>query len=118
MTPRTEQFVYWLDAWAWDKELTLVPLAAYHDSVEHWLELIHAMHWKVMLLPYDARIAGGPCAGGHVVAVETGGGRQYAALPPGAIPALRGEIPEADYRALRRATPALAGDPTAHDERR
>ena len=107
MTPSKEHFVYWLDSWAWDKDLELVPLAAYHDSVEHWLELIHAMHWKVMLLPYDARIAGGPCDGGHVVAVETGEGRHYAALPPGAIPSLQEEIPPADYQALLRATPAL-----------
>ena len=118
MTETDEHLVYWLDPWAWDKELRLVPLHAHPDPVGLWLGLLHAQGWRVMLLPYDARIAGGPCAGGHVVAVETGEGRQYAALPPEAIAALRGEIPEADYRALRRATPALAGDPAAHDERR
>ena len=77
--------VYWLDPWAWDKELdwwrstsTRIPWT--------WLDLLHAQGWQVMLLPYDARIAGGPCDGGHVVAVETGEGRQFAALPPRAIP--------------------------------
>ena len=107
MTLAEEQLVYWLDPWAWDKELELVPLPAHQDTVERWLDLIRALRWKVMLLPYDARIAGGPCDGGHVVAVETGEGRQYAALPPGAIPSLQAEIPAADYQALLRATPAL-----------
>ena len=78
--------MYWLDPWAWDKELELVPLHEQPEPVDLWLDLIRAQGWRVMLLPYDARIEGGPCDGGHVVAVETGEGRRFAALPPGAIP--------------------------------
>jgi hypothetical protein len=107
MSERDEALVYWIDPWAWDKELALVPLHEHQDPVGLWLDLIHAKGWRVMLLPYDARIVGGPCDGGHVVAVETGEGRQFAALPAAAIPALRDEIPLADYLALVRATPAL-----------
>jgi len=107
MNVAKEPLVYWLDPWAWDKELELVPLHTHQDPVELWLDLIHALRWKLLLLPYDARIAGGPCDGGHVVAVETGQGRQYVAVPPLAIPSLHNEIPAADYQALVRATPAL-----------
>jgi hypothetical protein len=105
MKVTTEQLVYWLDPWAWDKDLALVALPADPEPVELWLDLLHTMGWKVMLLPYDARISGGPCDGGHVVAVETGEGRQFAALPAQAIPALRNEIPPSDFQALLRATP-------------
>src|SRR5579871_4831761 len=107
MSERDEALVYWIDPWAWDKEFALVPLHEHQDPVDLWLQLVHAQGWRVMLLPYDARIVGGPCDGGHVVAVETGEGRQFAALPPQAIPALRSEIPLADYQALLHATPAL-----------
>ena len=106
-----EHPVYWLDPWAWDKELELVPLHEDPEPADLWLDLVRAQGWRVMLLPYDARIEGGPCDGGHVVAVETGEGRRFAALPPGAIPGLEPELPPADYRALLRATPALAGWP-------
>ena len=107
MSTEDEALVYWIDPWAWDKEMDLRQLHEHQDPVELWLDLVHAQGWRVMLLPYDARIVGGPCDGGHVVAVETGEGRQFAALPPAAIPALRGEIPLTDYKALLRATPAL-----------
>src|SRR5207245_1347857 len=93
-----DTLVYWLDPWAWDRELELVPLDRPPEPVASWLGLIHAQGWRIALLPEDARIAGGPCDGGHVVAVETGEGRQFAALPPAALPALAGEIPAADYR--------------------
>ena len=109
MSGKDEALVYWLDPWLWDKEMELAALHEYQDPVELWLALIRAQGWKVMLLPYDARISGGPCDGGHVVAVETGAGRQFAALPPEAIPALRSEIPPADYQALLRATPVMGG---------
>ncbi|MGH2409830.1 MAG: hypothetical protein ACRDGS_05600 [Chloroflexota bacterium] len=109
MSGKKEALVYWLDPWLWDKEMELVALHEVHDPVERWLAMLRAQGWKVMLLPYDARISGGPCDGGHVVAVETGEGRQFAALPPAAIPALRSEIPATDYQALLRATPALHG---------
>jgi hypothetical protein len=104
--------VYWLDPWAWDKELELVPLPLEPLPVDEWTQLLCRQGWKVMLLPYDARIAGGPCTGGHVVVVETGEGRQFFALPPLAIPALRGFLPPKDFHALLDATPALRVDDT------
>ena len=105
--------VYWLDPWAWDKELELVPLPLEPLPVDEWTQLLCRHAWKVMLLPYDARIVGGPCDGGHVVAVETGEGRQFFALPPLAIPALRGFLPRKDYQALLDATPTLRAHDTA-----
>ena len=107
MSTDEDAVVYWIDPWTWDKEMELKPLHAQPDPVGLWLDLIHTLRWQIMLLPFDARIMGGPCDGGHVVAVETGEGRQFAALPPAAIPALRTEIPPADYNALIRATPML-----------
>jgi hypothetical protein len=108
MTDDKDTLVYWLDPWAWDKEMELMPLDRSPQSVGEWLALIHQHGWEVMLLPYDARISGGPCDGGHVVAVETGGSRQFAALPPLAILSLQTVIPGADYQAILRATPALS----------
>jgi hypothetical protein len=109
-----EPLVYWLDPWAWDKELELVPLLRPPQTVSAWLGLLHAEGWKVLLLPYDARISSGVCDGGHVVAVESGRGRQFAALQPAAIPELRTELPFADYRALLLATPAVGSMPAVH----
>lgn len=98
--------VYWLDPWAWDKELELVALPLEPPPVNDWLNLLFKQGWKVMLLPYDARIVGGPCDG-----------RQYVAVPPEAIPALYHLLPFADYRALLGATPALIERPAARTGR-
>jgi hypothetical protein len=108
MTIVETTLVYWLDPWVWDKELRLEPLPLTPQPVREWLVLVSQQGWKVVVLPYDGRIVGGPCDGGHVVAVETGEGRQYVALPPAAIPALRGYLRRKDFQALLRATPALS----------
>lgn len=108
MSDLAKNLVFWLDPWAWDKDMDIVALDRRPETVDHWLEFLHQHGWKIMLLPYDARIHGGPCDGGHVVAVETGEGRQYAAVPPAAVSALRTELPESDFQALVKATPALS----------
>jgi len=118
MNTKAEILVYWIDPWAWDKDMELRQLHQQQDPVDLWLDLVHALGWRVLLLPYDARISGGPCDGGHVVAVETGEGRQFVALPPQAIPALRDELSLADYQALVQATPALETEPVPYLARR
>ena len=55
-----------------------------------------------MLLPYDARIGGGPCDGGHVVAVETGPGPPVCGAAAGCDSRAAGRDARADYQALAR----------------
>ncbi len=94
-----EPTVWWIVPSAWEDELEVLPQ---HDPIplRHWLAILHEWGMAVVTLPYQSAIAGGPADGGRVVAVEADNGRHYFALPPAALPALRGLLPDADYDRL------------------
>ena len=94
-----EPTVLWIVPTAWEDELEVLPQ---HDPIPlwHWLAILREWGMDVVTLPYQNEIAGGPADGGRVVAVEADNGRHYFALPPAALPALRGLVPDADYDRL------------------
>jgi len=98
-TPATgnggEPMVLWIVPNAWEDELEVLPQ---HDPIplRQWLAILREWDMEIVTLPYQSGIAGGPADGGRVVAVEADNGRHYFALPPAALPALRGLVPDAD----------------------
>jgi hypothetical protein len=94
-----EPTVLWIVPTAWEDELEVLPQ---HDPIplRHWLAILREWGMDVVTLPYQNEIAGGPADGGRVVAVEADNGRHYFALPPAALPALRGLLSNADYDRL------------------
>jgi len=94
-----EPTVLWIVGSAWEDELEVLPQ---HDPIplRHWLAILREWDMEIVTLPYQSGIAGGPADGGRVVAVEADNGRHYFALPPAALPALRGLIPDAAYDRL------------------
>ncbi len=102
-TPTTgnggEPMVLWIVPSAWEDELEVLPQ---HDPIplRQWLAILREWGMEIVTLPYQSGIAGGPADGGRVVAVEADNGRHFFALPPAALPALRGLIPDDDYHWL------------------
>jgi len=94
-----EPAVLWIVPTAWEDELTVLPQ---YDPIplRQWLAILREWGMDVVTLPYQSGIVGGPADGGRVVAVEADNGRHFFALPPEALPALRGLIPDADYARL------------------
>ncbi len=91
-----ELTVLWIVPSAWEDELEVLPQ---HDPIplRQWLAILREWGMAVVTLPYQSRILSGLADGGRVVAVEADNGRHYFALPPEALPALRGLIPATDY---------------------
>lgn len=89
---------------AWEGEAAVDPVGD-GWAVGDWLALLREHGLALAVLPIS-RIAGGPYDGGHVLAAE-GGGRLYFAVPPAAIPALVGHLPDEAFAELLRRTPAL-----------
>jgi len=94
-----EPTVLWIVPSAWEDELEVLPQ---HDPIplRQWLAILREWDMAVVTLPYQSRITGGLADGGRVVAVEADNGRHYFALPPEALPALRGLMSDADYDRL------------------
>ncbi len=94
-----EPTVLWIVPGAWEDELEVLPQ---HDPIplRQWLAILREWGMDIVTLPYQNRIAGGPADGGRVVAVEADNGRHFFALPPAALPALQGLLPDEDYRRL------------------
>ena len=93
-----EPEVYWLVPRAWEDELAVEIVRAL--TLSQWLATIGEWAMTVVTLPYARRVVGGPADGGRVVAVDAENGRHYFALPPEALPALRGLIPTDAYARL------------------
>jgi len=93
-----EPEVYWIVPRAWEDELAVEVVRGV--PLRQWLAILREWDMEVMTLPYHAGIVGGPAAGGRVIAVEATNGRHYFALPPAALPALQGLVPDAAYRRL------------------
>lgn len=98
MTRTAEIFVLWLVPKAWEEEGRLLPQHA-PLALEDWLQTIHEEGMTVRPVPHS-RIAGGPCDGGQVVAVEDALASHLFALPPEALPALAEVLPAAEYQHL------------------
>ncbi len=94
----TEPEVYWIVPRAWEDALAVEVVRGV--PLRQWLAILREWGMEVVTLPYQSAIAGGPADGGHVVAVEADNGRHYFALPPAALPALRGLVSAADYDRL------------------
>ncbi len=94
----TEPEVYWIVPRAWEDELAVEVVRGV--PLRQWLAILREWGMAVVTLPYQSRIAGGPADGGRVVAVEADNGRHYFALPPAALPALRGLVSDAEYARL------------------
>ncbi len=94
----TEPEVYWIVPRAWEDALAVEVVRGV--PLRQWLAILREWGMEVVTLPYQSAIAGGPADGGHVVAVEADNGRHYFALPPAALSALRGLVPDADYTRL------------------
>ncbi len=94
-----EPTVLWIVGSAWEDELEVLPQ---HDPIplRQWLAILREWDMEIVTLPYQSEIAGGPADGGRVVAVEADNGRHYFALPPAALPALRGLLSDAAYDRL------------------
>ena len=90
----TEPEVYWIVPRAWEDELAVEVVRGV--PLRQWLAVLREWGMAVVTLPYQSGVAGGPADGGRVVAVEADNGRHYFALPPAALPALRGLVPDAD----------------------
>jgi len=93
-----EPEVYWIVPRAWEDALAVEVVRGL--PLRQWLAILREWDMEVVALPYQGGIAGGPAAGGRVVAVEADNGRHYFALPPAALPALQGLVPDAAYRRL------------------
>ena len=101
MEPRAdgaEPEVYWIVPRAWEDELAVEVVRGV--PLRQWLAILREWGMAVVVLPYQGGIVGGPADGGRVVAVEADNGRHYFALPPAALPALQGLVPDAAYRRL------------------
>ena len=94
----TEPEVYWIVPRAWEDELAVQVVRGV--PLRQWLAILREWDMDVVTLPYQDGIVGGPADGGRVVAVEADNGRHYFALPPEALPALRGLVPDAAYDRL------------------
>jgi len=94
----TEPEVYWIVPRAWEDALAVQVVRGV--PLRQWLAILREWGMVVVTLPYQSGIAGGPADGGRVVAVEADNGRHYFALPPAALPALRGLVSDADYDRL------------------
>jgi hypothetical protein len=94
----TEPEVYWIVPRAWEDELAVQVVRGV--PLRQWLAILREWDMVVVTLPYQGGIAGGAADGGRVVAVEADNGRHYFALPPAALPALRGLVSDADYDRL------------------
>jgi len=90
-----EPEVYWIVPRAWEDELAVEVVRGV--PLRQWLTILREWDMDVVTLPYQGGIAGGPADGGRVVAVEADNGRHYFALPPAALPALRGLLSDAAY---------------------
>ena len=89
--------VLWIVPKAWEDELTVIVMR--RITVAAWRQIVDDGGMTVEVEP-ESRIAGGPADGGHVVRVDGEDGLHYFALPPAALPALRGLVPDADYDRL------------------
>ncbi len=89
--------VLWIVPKAWEDELTVIVMRLI--TVAAWRQIVDDGGMTVEVEP-ESRIAGGPADGGHVVRVDGEDGLHYFALPPAALPALRGLVPDADYDRL------------------
>ena len=94
----TEPEVYWIVPRAWEDELAVEVVRGV--PLRQWLAILREWDMEIVTLPDQSRLAGGPADGGRVVAVEADNGRHYFALPPAALPALQGLVPDAAYRRL------------------
>ncbi len=97
MEQRPDAEVLWIVPNAWEDELTVIVMRSI--TVAAWRQVVDRGGMTVAVEP-ESRIVGGPAAGGHVVRVDGEDGLHYFALPPAALPALRGLIPAADYNRL------------------
>ena len=94
----TEPEVYWIVPRAWEDELAVEVVRGV--PLRQWLAILREWDMEIVTLPYQGGIAGGPADGGRVIVVEADNGRHYFALPPAALPALRGLVPDAAYDRL------------------
>ena len=105
-----EPRVWQINALEWETAAAVDPVGE-PWPLAAWLASLPEEGLMLRVLPVSL-IAGGPCGGGHVLLAESWGDRLYFAVPPGAIPALIGHLPEAEFADLVRRTPAL-GEPGA-----
>ena len=89
--------VLWIVPKAWEDELTVIVMRLITVAACRQIDDDGGMTVEV---EPESRIAGGPADGGHVVRVDGEDGLHYFALPPAALPALRGLVPDADYDRL------------------
>jgi len=89
--------VLWIVPTAWEDELAVIVMRPL--TVAQWRQVVEGGGMTVEVEP-ESRIAGGPAAGGYVVRVDGEDGLHYFALPPAALPALRGLISDAAYARL------------------
>jgi len=89
--------VLWIVPKAWEDELAVIVMRPI--TVAEWRRIVDDGGMTVEVEP-ESRIAGGPADGGYVVRVDGEDGLHYFALPPAALPALRGLIPAAAYGRL------------------
>jgi len=89
--------VLWIVPKAWEDELTVIVMRLI--TVAAWRQIVDDGGMTVEVEP-ESRIAGGPADEGHVVRVDGEDGLHYFVLPPAALPALRGLVPDADYDRL------------------
>ncbi len=94
----TEPEVYWIVPRAWEDELAVEVVRGV--PLRQWLAILREWGMAVVTLPYQSRITSGLADGGCVVAVEADNGRHYFALPPAALPVLRGLLSDAAYARL------------------
>ncbi len=105
MEHRPDAEVLWIVPKAWEDELTVIVMRSI--TVAAWRRIVDDGGMTVAVEP-ESRIVGGPAAGGHVVRVDGEDGLHYFALPPAALPALRGLVSDAAYDRLL--TDAEEGD--------
>ena len=89
--------VLWIVPRAWEDELAGIVMRPL--TVAEWRRIIEGGGMTVEVEP-ESRIAGGPADGGYVVRVDGEDGLHYFALPPEALPALRGLVSDAAYGRL------------------
>ncbi len=97
MEHRPDAEVLWIVPKAWEDELTVIVMRSI--TVAAWRRIVDDGGMTVAVEP-ESRIVGGPAAGGHVVRVDGEDGLHYFALPPAALPALRGLVSDAAYDRL------------------
>ena len=97
MEQRPDAEVLWIVPNAWEDELTVIVMRPL--TVAAWRQVVAGSGMTVAVEP-ESRIVGGPANGGHVVRVDGEDGLHYFALPPAALPALRGLVSDATYDRL------------------